>query len=206
MKNEAAQHPAPEPILRGVVLIVVLGLALGLLHNWIGNRSKPAFGVDWISEDRNEDPFVLPEDDGDVAYHDVDDPMAIFAEPDPIEADLPRIPEMDRPIQIQLPVVKKFYDAGGGFFVDAREPEEFDLGRIPGAINLPYDTAATDPVLLESLDTGGRPIIIYCGGGDCEVSMNLAWFLLEAGHTRVTYFQGGYPAWVQSGYEIEGGE
>ncbi len=213
MENEAAQNNGQEALLRGVILLVALGVALGLLHNWVGLRSNPVFGVPWISEDRTEDVFVLgqedpadPGADEEVTYHDVDDPMALFGGPEQEAVDLPDIPAMDRPIQIQLPVVKKFFDAGGGYFVDAREPEEFDLGRIPGAINLPFDTAATDPVLLESLETGGRPIIIYCGGGDCEVSLNLAWLLLEAGHSRVTYFQGGYPAWVQNGYEIEGGE
>jgi rhodanese-related sulfurtransferase len=213
MKNEVAQRPAHSSVLPGVVLILLLGVALGLLHNLIGLKSQPAYGVDWISRDRAEEVFVLgqedgvsPDADGDVTYHDVDDPMAMFAVPDPAVADLPEIPEMDRPIQIQLPVVKKFFDAGGGFFVDAREPEEFELGRIPGSINLPFDTAATDPVLLESLETGGRPVIIYCGGGDCEVSLNLAWLILEAGHYRVTYFQGGYPAWVENGFPIEGGE
>lgn len=211
MANESEHESGPDRMLRGVVLIVVLGALLGLLHNWLGLRSKPEFGVSWIAADPAEDVFVLGEKgaagpDEEVAYHDVDDPMAMFAEPDPEQDDLPEIPRMDRPIQIQLPVVKKFFDAGGGFFVDAREPEEFDLGRIPGSINLPFDTAVTDPTLLESLDTGGRPIIIYCGGGDCEVSLNLAWEILAAGHTRVTYFQGGYPAWVENGYPIEGGE
>ena len=213
MENEVAQRRAHGSILPGVVLILVLGVVLGLLHNGIGLKSQPAYGVDWISRDRTEEVFVLgqedggsPEADSDVTYHDVDDPMAMFAVPDPAVADLPEIPDMDRPIQIQLPVVKKFFDAGGGFFVDARERSEFDLGRIPGSINLPFDTAVTDPVLLESLDTGGRPVIIYCGGGDCEVSLSLAWEILAAGHRKVTYFQGGYPAWVENGYPIEGGE
>ena len=210
MEKEAAQHRVPESMFRGVVFIIVLGVVLGLVHNWVGRMSRPAYGLDWIATDRNEDIFKFdPEGTdtaGEVTYHDVDDPMAVFGATEEPSADLPAIPEMDRPIQIQLPVVKKFFDAGGGFFIDAREPEEFDLGRIPGSINLPFDTAATDPVLLESLDTGGRPVIIYCGGGDCEVSLNLAWLLLEAGQSRVTYFQGGYPAWVENGYPVEGGE
>ena len=213
MDNEAVQQGRPDSIFRNVILILALGVALGLAHNLVGLKSEPTYGVDWISTDRSGDVFVLgdndpvvPDGQDDVQYHDVDDPMAMFAAPDPAAVDLPQIPAMDRPIQIQLPVAKQFFDAAGGFFVDAREPEEFDLGRIPGSINLPFDTAATDPVLLESLNTGGRPVIIYCGGGDCEVSLNLAWLLLEAGHQRVTYFQGGYPAWVQSGYEIEGSE
>ena len=204
MLNEAVKKYGSNPILRGVILIVALGVVLGFVHNWVGLLSDPAFGVDWISKDRTEDVFVLQEEQApEVEYHDVDDPMAMFAEPEQEDIDLPAIPDMDRPIQIQLPVVKKFFDASAGFIVDAREPEDYALGRIPGAINMPFGTA--DPARLESLDTGGRPIIIYCGEEECEVSLNLAWLFLEAGHSRVTYFRGGYQGWVETGYPVEGG-
>ena len=204
MKNEPAQNRGSDPILRGVILIVALGVVVGLMHNWVGLMSMPAFGVDWISRDRTEDVFMLvAEETPEVEYHDVDDPMAMFGEPEQEEVDLPAIPEMDRPIQIQLQVVKKFFDASAGYIIDAREPEDYELGRVPGAVNLPFDTA--DPALLESLDTGGRPIIIYCGEEECEVSLNLAWLMLEAGHRKVTYFRSGYQGWVENGYPVEGG-
>ena len=205
MKNEPAQNRGSDPILRGVILIVALGVVVGLMHNWVGLMSMPAFGVDWISRDRTEDVFMLgAEETPEVEYHDVDDPMAMFGEPEQEEVDLPAIPEMDRPIQIQLQVVKKFFDASAGYIIDAREPEDYELGRVPGAVNLPFDTA--DPALLESLDTGGRPIIIYCGEEECEVSLNLAWLMLEAGHRKVTYFRSGYQGGGENGYPVEGGE
>ena len=47
MKNEVAQRPAHSSVLPGVVLILLLGVALGLLHNLIGLKSQPAYGVDW---------------------------------------------------------------------------------------------------------------------------------------------------------------
>ncbi len=212
MKNEATHNHGSDPILRGVILIVVLGVAVGIVHNWVGLMSMPAFGVDWISRDRTEDVFVLGEEedlgnspeDSEVEYHDVDDPMAMFEVPEEENVDLPAIPEMNRPIQIQLPVVKKFFDASAGFIIDARDPEDYKLGRIPGAVNLSWATA--DPAVLESLDTGGQPIIIYCGEEECEVSLNLAWLMLDAGHRKVTYFEKGFQGWVESGYPVEGGE
>ena len=130
--------------------------------------------------------------------------MAMFEVPEEENVDLPAIPEMNRPIQIQLPVVKKFFDASAGFIIDARDPEDYKLGRIPGAVNLSWATA--DPAMLESLDTGGQPIIIYCGEEECEVSLNLAWLMLDAGHRKVTYFEKGFQGWVESGYPVEGGE
>jgi rhodanese-related sulfurtransferase len=213
MKSEPANVCCSDRIVPGMILIVLLGGAIGLIYNWVGLQSSPSFGVDWISEDRTENVYVLGEEEteseppeSEVQYHDVDDPLAFFAEPEQADPDLPEIPDMDRPIQIQLPVVKKFFDAAAGVIIDARDREDYERGRIPGAINLPFETAATDPALLESIETGGRPLIIYCGEEQCEVSLELAWLMLEAGHRQVTYFEKGYQGWRDSGYPVEGGK
>ncbi len=210
IRNDGA---AGETIASGMLWIAGVGVALGLLYNLIGLASEPAFGVPWIGVSPSENVYVLetgnppdPSAGGEVEYTDIDDPMAVFDSGEAADPDLPEIPELPRPIQIQLPVVKSFFDAGAAMIIDARDPEEYAEGHIPGARNLSFDTAVSDPVLLESLDTGGRPIIVYCGGGDCEVSINLAWEILNAGHTRVTYFQGGFPAWQDAGYPVERGE
>jgi rhodanese-related sulfurtransferase len=202
---------------RGAAIIVAAGIVLGLVHNQVGRIGKPPTGLDWIARDRSQDVYVL-ETDADGAeppapasapaggYHDIDDPMAVFTTPEPARSDLPDLPDLPRPIQMQLPVVKQFYDASGALFVDSRDLEEYAEGHIPGALHVPFDLAATDPAFLESIDTGGRPIIAYCGGGECETSINLAWMLIESGHTRVTYFQSGYPGWEAEGYPVERGE
>ena len=62
MKNEASELQGRAPLLSGVIMIVVLGAALGLLHNWVGLRSAPAFGVDWISKPPEEKVFKLDEE------------------------------------------------------------------------------------------------------------------------------------------------
>lgn len=241
-----AGHARP---LRGVVLILLTGAALGLAFNALGRAGTPPRGIAWIAE-----PVVLtdleslqkdssgthepPADDAGArgtsgesgaparpipsgeataaespassprrprfASPDVSDPLALggaAAE----SAELPYVPDLGRPIQIQLPAVKKFFDAKGALFVDAREPEEFAVARIPGAVNLPFDTAVTDPVRLEKLDTGGRPIIVYCGGGTCEVSKTLAFSLIQAGHSKVLVYMGGFPEWESSGNAVEKG-
>ncbi len=211
MIDSAARDGRDRNWLGGFVGVIVVGVALGVAYNAIGLRSAPAFGLAWIAADRTEDVYVL-EDDG-VAAADspagsaevgTDDPFAAMmgqaVESAPAAADLPTIPALPRPIQMQLPVVKRFYDAGAALFLDAREADEYEAGHVPGAIHVPFDTAVTDPALLESLPVEGRPIIVYCGGGACEVSINLAWELIGVGHGPVTYFQGGYPDWVAAGY------
>jgi rhodanese-related sulfurtransferase len=190
---------------RSAVLIVAVGVVLGIAYNYLGLLGNPVFGLEWLARPPEEDVYVLEGSDpaeeaasGEDEYIEVDDPMAVFA-PAP---DLPEIPDLPRPIQIQMSAAKKFFDAEGAVFVDARDEADYVLGHLPEALNLPFDVAATDPALLESIDTGGRPIITYCGGGECETSISLAWFLLEAGHTRVTYFPNGYSGWEEAGYPV----
>lgn len=187
--------------------IVLVGIVLGLGYNQVGLQSKPAWGVSWLAEDPAKRLAELPfvgggdADAGDADVTDINDPMALFD----AGAGLPEIPALGQPTQIELGVFKRFVDAGAVFIVDAREPYEFDEGRIPGSISLPYETAATDPALLETLPTGGRPIVVYCGGGTCELSLKMADELIWAGHERVAVFVGGYPEWRDAGYAIEGG-
>jgi rhodanese-related sulfurtransferase len=206
--NRAARG---DSIVAGSIGVVVVGAVLGLLYNMAGLASNPPFGLSWIGVPPSENVYIFEPEvpsgtdpAGEVEYHDIDDPMAMFDLGDDPAASLPEIPDLPRPIQIQLPVVKEFFDATGALLIDAREPEEFEAGRIPGAVNVSFDMAISDPSFLEALETGNRPLIVYCGGGGCEVSINLAWELLQAGHTKVTYFEGGFPEWLEAGYPVEG--
>ena len=131
------------------------------------------------------------------------DPMAIVGTAAPGE-DLPPIPDVGRPIPMNLSRAKQFFDKKAAMFIDARDPDEYAAGRIPGAVNLPSE-AITDPERLENLDSRGRPVIVYCGGGTCEVSTNLAFALMQAGKKEVLVFMGGYPEWEAAGFPVERG-
>jgi rhodanese-related sulfurtransferase len=196
---------------RDALGIVLAGVVLGGLYNWLGLEGKPAWGLPWIAEDRVASLEALesvtaveaaaaPEPLG----GNLNDPLAIPAEA--AGPALPEVPAVGRPVQIEVGAVKQLFDAGAALIVDAREAVEFAEGHIPGSISLPYDLAVTDPVLLESLEAGGRPIVTYCGGGTCEQSLSLAHELVFAGHERVAVFMGGYPDWVAAGYPVATGE
>ena len=51
-----------------------------------------------------------------------------------------------------------------------------------------------------------RPIIAYCGGGTCEISMGVADALIARGHRKVLVFMGGFPEWEAAGYPVVRGE
>jgi rhodanese-related sulfurtransferase len=118
---------------------------------------------------------------------------------------LPEIPDVDRPLDVTLATLKRFYDAGAALIVDARDGDEFADGHIAGALNLPYNDALADPSRVQRLDAQGRPIVVYCSGGDCELSHDLAKVLIEAGKRKVLTYSGGYPEWQAAGYPVERG-
>ncbi len=84
--------------------------------------------------------------------------------------------------------------------VDARTSYEYEDGHIAGAVNLPYAAALADPGRIAQLGEAGRPIAVYCSGGECELSMDLAKLMLEHGRKRVLIYEGGWPEWVSFEY------
>jgi rhodanese-related sulfurtransferase len=125
------------------------------------------------------------------------------ADPPAASATLPDIPDAQRPLKIELANVKKFIDANAAMIIDAREADEFAAGHLPGAINLSVDDAARDPDRLERLDSKGMPIIVYCGGGDCEASRMIAESLMrDYRKKRVLVFEGGFPEWSGAGFPV----
>jgi len=120
-------------------------------------------------------------------------------------ADLPAVPDRDEPIEIGLATAKRFFDAGGALIVDAREAPEFAAGRIPGALNLPFDDVVAKPALLEPVKRAGRPILVYCDGASCELSRSLAYNMLAEGIRKVLVYTGGFDEWRAAGYPVERG-
>lgn len=231
--DRGRSFPAGAGLARGMAAIVVTGMALGLGFNYLARQTGPGRGLAWIAEERKLDKLEdhqsptgdfrasvagvqaaatvaspppappSPRPGALLVPADMTDPMGIAAVPE--GNDLPAIPDLGRPLQMQLPAVKKFFDAKAALIVDAREPGEFADGHIPGAINLPYDQVITDPERIEALDPEGKAIIIYCGGGTCEVSMNLAFRMVEQGKKKVLVFMGGWPEWQAAGYPVAKG-
>lgn len=207
---ESTYGPARETgssLFTGVAVIVLAGAALGLAQNWLLNRGAPAKGLPWIAEEKTLDSLEnlagsLEASGASASGGVVDSPFAVA----PGGAAADRIPDLGRPLQMQLPAVKSLYDEGAALILDVRDPEEYRAGHIAGALLLPYDEAVTDPERLERLDAGGKPIVVYCGGGTCELSMNMAYALVEAGQRRVLVFMGGYPEWAAAGYPTATGE
>ncbi len=85
--------------------------------------------------------------------------------------------------------------------IDARSPEAFDRGHIPGAINIPHRTMS--PSTTAHLDKSSL-VVSYCDGIGCNASTKGALKMLELGF-RVKELIGGLDWWKRDGHEIDTG-
>lgn len=123
----------------------------------------------------------------------------------PPPADVPEIPPTREPLEAGLAVVRRLHAANAAVFVDARTAGEYAEGHIPGAVHLSFDDVFKDPELAKKLDDRGLPIVAYCGGGDCDLSRNLAFSLIDAGKKRVLVFLDGTAGWAAAGLPMTKG-
>lgn len=89
---------------------------------------------------------------------------------------------------------------GGADFVllDARSPEAYAAGHLPGAIGL--HTSELTPEAVEALPQG--LVVAYCWGPACNGACNAARRLAELGRP-VKEMLGGFEYWVRDGHPVE---
>ncbi len=111
-----------------------------------------------------------------------------------------------KPENIGIAQAKQFYDINA-LFIDGRTREEYFAGHIKGAINYPYEEfkmlSYEQKVIITKKFNKNGIIVVYCGGGTCEVSIDLAYELAKLGFNSVNIFLGGWKDWVEAGYPIE---
>ena len=108
--------------------------------------------------------------------------------------------------RLSLMGVKERFDKKSCIILDARKPEEYQEGHIPGALNFyGNEPEKFAPIVMPQIPDKNREIIAYCHGGDCDLSLQTAKALKEAGYTHVEIFTGGWPDWQKAGYPITTG-
>jgi len=89
----------------------------------------------------------------------------------------------------------------GFIVIDARRPESYARGHVPGSINLPYRT-------IDAETTASLPkeklIVAYCAGVYCNASTRAAARLSALGF-RVKEMLDGLEGWTREGFPLEAG-
>lgn len=84
--------------------------------------------------------------------------------------------------------------------VDARSPEAYAAGHLPGAISLPH--ATIDEAAAAALP--GGPLVVYCWGPGCNGAHKGAAKLAAHGR-QVEEMLGGFEYWAREGSPVEKG-
>lgn len=112
----------------------------------------------------------------------------------------------DRPYEVDLSMVMGLYmkrKKSHAHFLDAREPELYREGHIPGARNIPFEQVAKYGDSLKTIPKTDL-LLLYCDGGDCHQSHDLAEYLLANGWQRVAVYTGGWEEWSKETDFVEG--
>lgn len=83
-------------------------------------------------------------------------------------------------------------------FLDVREPNEWNLGRIPGAIHLPRGNLESK---VEGMIDRGKRVIVYCARANR--SALAADTLQQMGYENVESMAEGFGGWIAAGGEVE---
>ncbi len=112
-------------------------------------------------------------------------------------------PEVAQRVSITLEALRRRLEGEGGVLIDARSPDLYAAGHIPGARNFPTETVEADVMPLVAAVEPDADVFVYCENPSCEDSSRLYDImtgLLE--YRNVRLFPGGYEAWTQAGLPV----
>ncbi len=121
---------------------------------------------------------------------------------------VPPSAEAGDPPFIDINTAQMEYSLGRALWVDARLPEEFECGTIPGSLNVPFEQLPEGD-LAPYFDTAlgqiarDRQIIVFCSGEECDASLHLARNMQKLGYTQLAIFFGGSREWEKFGFDVE---
>lgn len=105
------------------------------------------------------------------------------------------LPHYPAPTFADIDRATQALESGEAVFVDARETAFFELGHIPGAVNLPRSTFQQAFESFSQRVKKDHPLIVYCSESSCVDSSVVAKALVRLGYSKVEIYQGGWEEW-----------
>ncbi|MGE5352770.1 MAG: rhodanese-like domain-containing protein [Acidobacteriota bacterium] len=155
-----------------VLIIVMASLCLGITYNYFSQGGVPLFG------------FSIKK----------------YISGELLRSESESLPPANEPKHISLKEALRLHEANV-IFIDARDKEDFRNGHIEKAINIPYNELDKYQKVLSSIPKD-EPLVSYCGGSDCELSILLGSKLALMGYNNVFVFFGGWNSWTEAKYPI----
>ena len=92
--------------------------------------------------------------------------------------------------------------------LDVRRDEAFSAGHAAGALHAPFDDfpARYERLNLDSRLLAADEVVLICESDDCLSADRVAKLLKELQYSNVRVFYGGWNAYVDAGFQVEGGQ
>ena len=167
-----------------VFAIILVSSVLGLFINYINPEAIP-----WIREERK------------LKW--IDDSTSVKDEVNNKELTVKQnVKEESRePVAITLKQAYKLFNEKV-LFVDARDFVEYKISHIKGAISLPYYDFDKYKSVLDTIPLQ-TPLVAYCDGKECDLSIMLSDKLYELGYGKVYIFYAGWNDWQNANYPVD---
>lgn len=122
----------------------------------------------------------------------------------PPRATGPKAPAIDPAtlgVEINLSQARWIYEyevrKGQAQFLDARPANEYLAGHVTNSMHvIPGNFRNGIPQKVKDFLDPSQRIVVYCSGGDCDASHQVATFMSAAGFDRVHIFVDGFDAWA----------
>lgn len=202
-----------------VLLIIIVSSVLGLLINYMMPAGIPLIKekkeLSWADdslfvikesvepiEETSELPIeeTAPEPSDDVTKMNTEEVKKTEAEIIPDEKQQVKEIAFTEPKAVTLAQALVLYNQGV-VFLDARDNYFYREGHIKGAVSLPYYQFEEFEHNLKNISKD-QPIVTYCDGTDCDLSVTLANKLFKMGYKRIYIFFDGWDEWKNAGYSI----
>lgn len=202
-------------ITSGLLSIVGAAFLFGTVHALVIEPidiSKVSTGTDGEVKGGRNTPRDTP-DEPDEIDGSIDDPEdTTTTDPEiasPVEVDVSDA-ILDAPVPEGTLTLRQAYKLweDGAYFIDARHEHEFEEGHIQYAAWLAstlFDTDSDRAFEIANSMPPGDTVVIYCVGGECDASHNVARRLAQIGFTDLRIMGVGYTDWVNAGFPIEEG-
>ncbi|MDB4893731.1 MAG: Rhodanese-like protein [Gemmatimonadetes bacterium] len=100
--------------------------------------------------------------------------------------------------QIDTAEALALHERGGVIFLDVRDQQEVNLGKIPNAVHISRGNLETK---IEAVVPRDAEVVIYCASGNR--SAFAADTMQDMGYTNVCSLAGGFRGWAEAGGEID---
>jgi len=103
-------------------------------------------------------------------------------------------------VEISLKQGHRLYRQGVTF-IDARVPDRYVEGRIPGSVNLPANASMERKSALADSLSAEATYVIYCNNPACPLGEVIYEFLQMMGFDKLHILTEGYEGWRDAGYQ-----